>query len=137
MPLSAITLGQNGSNSRTTPCTTRGILVPRVQPALMMCLQVGLAVKQIVGFVDEQGWMVAIDNAIERRSGQLDAADRAGRQPGEHAEQRALAAIRLGRRRDQVGRMHRDGMYPRKHDPQRDRGGVGVLPEHNEAPELA
>ena len=110
MPLSAITLAQNGSNSRTTPCTTRGILVPRVQPALMMCLQVGLALKQIVGLVDEQGRMIAIDKAIERGSGQLDAADRAGRQPCENAQQRALAAIRLGRRHDQVGGMRRDGM---------------------------
>ena len=32
-----------------------------------------------------EGRMVAIDNAIERRPGQLDAADRAGRQPSEHA----------------------------------------------------
>ena len=61
--------GQNGSYQR--PC--RGIFVPRLQPAFYDRPQVGLSVKQIIGLIDDQGRVFAINRTVYAGTGRFDA----------------------------------------------------------------
>ena len=76
-PSNAIAFGVKGSKYTVvdTPSilTCRGILAPRVQPALMMCLSVGFASKQIISFIDHQRRLDGVDEAVQLgRLGHLD-----------------------------------------------------------------
>src|SRR4029077_16444322 len=64
--------GQNGSYQRPS----RGILVPRLQPAFTNRPEVGLSVKQIIGLIDDQGWAFAINCTVYAGTSRFDANER-------------------------------------------------------------
>ena len=61
--------GQNGSYQR--PC--RGILVPQLPTGIYDRPEVGLSVKQIIGLIDDQGRVFAINRSVYAGTGRFDA----------------------------------------------------------------